>query len=153
MFTIGERIIYPLHGVGIIENIDGAYYEIRILQGNVRIRVAEKNLQQLGIRYPLSEADFQKELEQARKIVLPKKGHWMQQYQENMERLKSGSIRQVASVVFSMEEKAKNKQLSSTESRLLHLGRQILQSEQQLIEQNEENLKKKEKIERTSCKA
>lgn len=153
MFAIGEKIIYPLHGVGIIENIEDAYYEIHILQGNVHIRVAEKNVHQLGIRYPLSEIDFQKELEQAKKVVLPQKGHWIQQYQENMERLKSGSIKEVASVVFAMEEKAKKKQLSSTESRLLHLGKQILQSEQQLIKQNEKKLKKNGKTERKSCKA
>lgn len=143
MFAIGDYIIYPMHGAGLIMDMDENYYEICILEEDIHIRIAKKNAARLGLRYPLSKADFQKELEQAENVVLPQKGHWLQQYQEYLSRLKSGRLREVAAVILSIEEKEKQKPLSSTESRLLHWGRQIVESEKQLIAKSEEILKNK----------
>lgn len=134
MFLAGDMIFYPLHGVGQITRIreDGGY-EIYLAEEAVNVKVSQKGADVRKLRYPLKKKEFFHELEAAKRINDKSHLTWRQQRQNYEESLKSGEVRKVATVIRCLEEKAEEKPLSATEIRMLHLARQIIQSEIRFI--------------------
>ncbi|MBM6828355.1 hypothetical protein H9X85_01760 [Anaerotignum lactatifermentans] len=134
MFLAGETIFYPLHGIGTVVGIaeDGSY-QIHLAEENVNIKVSQKGAAAIGLRYPLTKGDFFQQLEAGKTAQIPQEKPWRQQRKENAESLKSGEIKQVASVLRRLEEKERKKPLSASEIRMKRLARQIIQSEIRFI--------------------
>ncbi len=130
MFQQGQKIAYPMHGVGIIEQIeDDGYYIIRIPRGEVRIRIPRERASMVGVRCLMEKEEIANCL---REIVAGKavnSENWNLRYKENLERLKTGKLEQAAEVVLLLTERGKKKKLSAVEGRLLGLARQIVLSE------------------------
>ncbi|MGN0135790.1 CarD family transcriptional regulator [Anaerotignum sp.] len=129
MFEQGQKIIYPMHGVGIIESIEKEYCVIRIPYGNVRIRIPLANAEKIGLRPLLQREEIETLLREKPMQKTAGGENWNQRNKENIQRLKSGKLDQAAEVVKQLLERNEKKKLSVIENRLLSMAWQIVLSE------------------------
>ena len=141
MFKIGDKIVYPMHGAGIIEKIEEKkilgeirkYYILDIPCGDMRIMIPVEGDKEIGIRAIVSC-----EILDCVKNVLAgdsteMSANWNRRYRENMEKLKTGDILEVAEVVRNLMRTDRVKKLSTGEKKMLSNARQILVSEIVLV--------------------
>lgn len=137
MLQIGERIVYPMHGAGVVAGIEEcevmdetkSYYVIRMPLGNMKMMVPTDNVEAVGIRDIIPSekiADVQKVLEEKPRRVA---GSWNKRFHANLERMKDGDICSVAAVARDLILQDRKRRVSSGERRLLDLAKQILVSE------------------------
>lgn len=141
MFAIGDKIVYPMHGAGIIEQIEqtkilgeiNEYYVLRVPCGDMKIMIPVKSSDDIGIRAvaPLSQLAAVYTLLGEESNEMP--GNWNRRYRENMDKLKSGEIEQVAEVVRNLIRIDRQKKLSTGEKKMLSNAKQILTSEMILV--------------------
>lgn len=137
MFQVGDKVVYPMHGAGVIEAIEEKevlgnrkrYYVMRLPINELKVMVPCENQQSIGLRQVISEQAFQKVLEvlKSRKALMAKS--WNHRYRANMEKIKSGNILELAEVVRSLSQRDREKGLSNGERKMLESARQILLSE------------------------
>lgn len=141
MFVIGDKVVYPMHGAGIIENIEDqqvlgetrSYYILHIPYGNMQVMVPVENSDQVGVR-PIVSADKVNAVYQLlRQDSTEMDDNWNRRFRENMEKLKSGDIFEVAEVVRNLIRVDRIKKLSTGEKKMLANAKQILISEIVLI--------------------
>ncbi|MCX8128537.1 MAG: CarD family transcriptional regulator [Clostridia bacterium] len=137
MFNVGDKIVYPMHGAGIIESIEEReilgqkqnYYVMKMPLGDMKVMIPTHNIGDIGIREVISGLEVDKVLkvlgDQNNSINL----NWNKRYRENMTKIKSGNIFEVADVVRSLMLREKEKGLSTGERKMLNSARQILISE------------------------
>ena len=145
MFNVGDYIVYPMHGAGTIDAIEEkdilgqkqAYYIIK-MPGEVKVMIPTAQADKVGIRNVIDK-------EQAKKVfdVLGEEDaqiemNWNKRYRENMEKMKTGDIYEVADVVRNLSFKQKEKGLSTGEKKMLTNAKQILVSELALAEESSE---------------
>ena len=142
MFGIGDRVVYPMHGAGIIEAIEERevlgefhqYYVMNIPVGNMKVYIPLKNVNQLGIREVISSEEVPRVLKILEsESTLPVLA-WNRRYRANMDRIKSGDIFSVAEVVRSLSQRDREKGLSTGEKKMYDNAYQILVSELILAE-------------------
>lgn len=133
MFSAGEVIFYPMHGIGTVRAATAEGYEIYLEEEDVNIKISQTGAAARGLRYPLGKEEFFRQLEAAREEKYAVGTSWRERRRETAENLKSGEVRQVARVLLYLEEKAEEKPLSATEIRMRHIARQIIQSEIRFI--------------------
>lgn len=137
MFQIGEKVVYPMYGAGVVESIEQdlhgtkleMYYIIQIPKNNLKIRLIANKSEQLGVRAVANKEEVVKALEYvgAKKITMPE--NWNLRYKDNLEKLKTGKLDMVTEVVKNLNEREKRKKLSSIEKKLLNTAKQIVLSE------------------------
>ncbi len=137
MFQIGEKVVYPMYGAGVVENIEQdfrgtkleKYYIIQIPKNNLKIRLVANKSEQLGVRAVAKREEVEKTLVcvGAKKIVMPE--NWSLRYKDNLEKLKTGKLDMVIEVVKNLNERERRKKLSSIEKKLLNTAKQIVLSE------------------------
>ena len=137
MFNKGDKIVYPLYGAGVIEDleekeIDGdthLYYVLRIPVGNLKIMISASKAKSLGIReiYPKGEIEGIIGSVCSIPIVMPE--NWNQRYKENMEKIKSGRLEEVALVFRNLYERERERGLSTAEKKMMTTAKQIILSE------------------------
>ena len=136
MFSVGDKIVYPMHGAGTIDAIEEknilgetqAYYIIK-MPGEVKVMVPTAKAEEIGVRNIISKENAGKVLE-----ILEMSNNWNKRYRDNMEKMKSGDIYEVADVVRNLAFKQKEKGLSTGEKKMLNNAKQILVSELVLAE-------------------
>lgn len=137
MFSIGDKIVYPMHGAGIITGIEekkilGATHEYYILSmpcGDMKIMVPVGNCHDVGIRHISGAGIVGQVLEVLKGQSTEMPSNWNRRCRENMEKLKSGDIFEVAEVVRNLMRQDREKKLSTGEKKLLTNAKQILISE------------------------
>lgn len=146
MFNIGDKVVYPMHGAGIIEAIEDrdfmgqtqSYYVMKLPCGGMKVMVPLNNVENIGLRQVVDMAEIDKVfniLKDRRKIALTT---WNRRVKANMDKMKSGDIYEVAEVVRNLAMQDREKRLSTGERRLLENARQILISELVLAQDIEE---------------
>ena len=146
MFNVGDKIVYPMHGAGTIDAIEEKdilgekqnYYIIK-MPGEVKVMVPISKASDIGVRSVIDKAEAGKELEVLEANETEMSNNWNKRYKENMEKMKSGSIYEVADVVRNLSYKQKEKGLSTGEKKMLNNAKQILVSELVLAEHASEN--------------
>jgi CarD family transcriptional regulator len=137
MFNIGDRVVYPMHGAGVIEGIEEKdlggnteeYYIIKLTMGEMKVMIPVSNVDLVGIREIISEDEVDKVLEVLKGENTKMSSNWNRRYRANMEKIKSGSIFEVAEVVRNLSLRDREKGLSTGERKMLENARQILLSE------------------------
>ena len=137
MYSIGDSIVYPLHGAGVIEAIEERevsglmyrYYAMRIPLGDMKVLIPIDGAEKIGVRNLISASEADKVLEAFKTVEIDANLNWNKRYRENMVRIKSGNIFEVASVVKSLMMRDKTKGLSTGERKMLSNAKQILISE------------------------
>ncbi|MGE5598768.1 MAG: CarD family transcriptional regulator [Bacteroidota bacterium] len=136
-FQIGDRVVYPMHGAGVIEaveerEISGSkmeYYIIRLALGEMKVMVPCRNVSDLGLRVVIAPS----QVDQVLAILQDKSGempsNWSHRYRANLDKIRTGDIFAVAEVVRNLASREREKGLSSGERRMLENARQILYSE------------------------
>lgn len=146
MFNVGDKIVYPMHGAGTIDAIEEKdilgekqnYYIIK-MPGEVKVMVPISKASDIGVRSVIDKAEAGKVLEVLEANETEMSNNWNKRYKENMEKIKSGSIYEVADVVRNLSYKQKEKGLSTGEKKMLNNAKQILVSELVLAEHASEN--------------
>ena len=137
MYKIGDSVVYPMHGAGIIEDIEEkevlgkkqSYYVVRMPVGDMKVMVPMENAAGVGMRDVIDKDDAQKVMEAFRNTETDVIQNWNKRFRENMVRIKSGDIYEVAAVVKSLMLRDKEKGLSTGERKMLSNAKQILISE------------------------
>lgn len=137
MFNIGDKIVYPMHGAGVIESIEEKeilgqkqnYYVLKMPVGDMKVMIPTHNVGDIGIRDVISGHDIEKVFAVLGDQSINGTSNWNKRYRENMIKIKSGNIFEVADVVRSLMLREKEKGLSTGERKMLNSARQILVSE------------------------
>lgn len=145
MFNVGDYIVYPMHGAGTIDAIEEkdilgqkqAYYIIK-MPGEVKVMIPTAKAEEVGIRNIIDKAGVEKVFEVLGEDETQKDLNWNKRYRENMDKIKTGDIYEVADVVRNLSFKQKEKGLSTGEKKMLLNARQILVSELVLAEDTSE---------------
>ncbi len=141
MFNVGDKIAYPMHVAGTIDSIEEKdilgekqnYYIIR-MPGEVKVMVPTSKAEEIGVRNIIDKEKAGKVLEILEENETEMSNNWNKRYRDNMEKMKSGDIYEVADVVRNLAFKQKEKGLSTGEKKMLNNAKQILVSELVLAE-------------------
>lgn len=137
MYAIGDKIVYPMHGAGIIEKIEEKeilgeikqYYVLKVPCGDMKIMIPVDNSEEIGVRNIISAEEISTVIAVLKDSTTEMSHNWNRRYRENMEKLKTGSAIQVAEVVRNLIRTERTKKLSAGEKKMLASARQILRSE------------------------
>ena len=141
MFNVGDYIVYPMHGAGKIAAIEEkdilgekqSYY-ILTMPGEVKVMVPISKAEQIGVRNIIDKTSAEKVFEILEEDQTEMSMNWNKRYRDNMDKMKSGNIYEVADVVRNLSFKQKEKGLSTGEKKMLINAKQILVSELVLAE-------------------
>ena len=142
MFNIGDNIVYPMHGAGTISSIEEKeilgekqqYYIIK-MPGEVMVMVPTARAEAMGVRSVIDEKSANSVLQVLEKDETEMSNNWNKRYRENLDKMKTGNIYEVADVVRNLSFKQKEKgSLSTGEKKMLLNAKQILVSELVLAE-------------------
>ncbi len=137
MFNVGDKIVYPMHGAGVIESIEEReilgqkqnYYVMKMPVGDMKVMIPTLNVDGIGIREVIGSCDVDKVYEILQDQNVNVTNNWNKRYRENMSKIKSGNIYEVADVVRSLMIREREKGLSTGERKMLNSAKQILVSE------------------------
>ncbi len=137
MYKIGDSVVYPMHGAGVIEGIENkevlgktqSYYVMRMPIGDIKVMVPMDTAAQAGMRDVIDKNMAQSVLREFRLVKTDVIQNWSKRFRENMFRIKSGDIFEVAAVVKSLMLRDRQKGLSTGEKKMLSNAKQILISE------------------------
>jgi CarD family transcriptional regulator len=137
MFTIGDKIVYPMHGAGVIESIEEKeilgerkrYYVMKMPVGDMKVMIPINNAGCVGIRGIINRTDADKVFRALEGKSTEQNTNWNKRYRENMTKIKSGNVFEVADVVKSLVLRERTKGLSTGERKMLNSAKQILISE------------------------
>jgi len=137
MYDIGDRIVYPMHGAGIIEAIEERmilgkiqnYYVLKIPLREMTVMIPVGSAGDIGIRKIISENEANKVLDLLGLKNCSSNINWNKRYRENLLKIRSGDIYEVADVYKSLKIRDIEKGLSTGERKMLNTARQILLSE------------------------
>ena len=141
MFNVGDKVVYPMHGAGTIDSIDKKnildeeveYINIS-MPGGVKVMVPSNQASKQGLRNIISQNDVEKVFCVLETDETAMSDNWNKRYRDNMDKMKSGDIYEVADVVRNLSFKQKEKGLSTGEKKMLNNAKQILVSELVLVE-------------------
>ena len=141
MFSVGDKIVYPMHGAGIIEEIEEKkilgesrrYYILKVPCGDMKIMIPVDCCKEVGIRAIISDHELTEVIKTLESETSEMSANWNRRYRENMEKLKTGDVIEVAEVVRNLMRTDREKKLSTGEKKMLTNARQILSSEIILI--------------------
>lgn len=126
MYNVSDKIVYPMHGIGVIESIEKKvvlgkkddYYLITIVNSGMKVMIPVKNADTIGIRGIIQKKDISKVLSVLKKTNQVTEEDWKIRYQNNIDKVKSGSIYKVAEVLRDLYQRGKEKDLSIMERKL-----------------------------------
>jgi CarD family transcriptional regulator len=136
-YKIGDKVVYPNHGVGVIEQINYGvfngrterYYMIRVVVSGLRVMVPQSNAATVGLRSVIRSTDTSKVLGFLEKGKLNSHHDWKHRFKENSERMRTGSLLEVAVVLKSLVSLSRSKPLSFREKKMLERAKYLLVSE------------------------
>lgn len=137
MYQVGDHVVYPMHGAGVIEAITEKeimgqvqqYYTLKMPIGNMSVMIPVLGVEEVGVRDVISAKEADAVLNEFRKSGMDENNNWNKRYRENMAKIKSGSATEVAHVVKSLMLRDHMKGLSTGERKMLSSAKQILLSE------------------------
>ncbi|MEJ2032091.1 MAG: CarD family transcriptional regulator [Deltaproteobacteria bacterium] len=147
MFKAGDMAVYPAHGVGIIEAVEKrtigdckqSFYVMRIVDSNMVIMIPTANSDSVGLRAIISadEADKVYEILRQREVDIESQP-WNQRYREYMEKIKTGSVFEIAAVLRDLYLLRVDKTLSFGERKMMDTARNLLIKELAIAHEIEE---------------
>lgn len=144
MFKLGDLAVYPAHGVGRIESIETKsiggkkqdFYIMRILENDMKILIPTHNAEAVGLRELLDTSDISRvyEILKSREVSV-NGGTWNRRYREYMEKIKTGSIYELAEVLRDLTVLKGDKELSFGERKMLDTARTLLLKELSIVQE------------------
>jgi len=142
MYKIGDKIVYPMHGAGIIEAIEEReifeetkpYYIMQIVSEGLQILIPVDKVDDIGVRTIVTQPVIDEMIEILKLPMDVMEKNWNRRYREHLERLKTGDIFEVAKVVKNLILLDRLKGLSTGEKKMLNNARNFIVSEMVLIQ-------------------
>ena len=146
MYNVGDEVVYPMHGAGRIVAIEErevmeekqSYYILE-MPGEVKVMIPTATAEEHGIRSVINKEEAQKVMSVLEQDETEMEKNWNKRYRENMDKMKSGNIYEIADVVRNLSFKQKEKGLSTGEKKMLYNAKQILVSELVFAENSTQN--------------
>ena len=141
MYNVGDEVVYPMHGAGRIVAIEErevmeekqSYYILE-MPGEVKVMVPTAKAEEIGVRNIIDKSSADKVIGVLEQDETVMDKNWNKRYRDNMDKMKSGDIYEIADVVRNLSFKQKEKGLSTGEKKMLNNAKQILVSELVLAE-------------------
>jgi CarD family transcriptional regulator len=145
-FKVGEKIVYPNHGVTVIENIgisdiaglDNTFLHLRLLSNNSRLMVPVGNSDRVGLRPLYRQSQIKGLFSLLEECPSHAARDWKDRYRDNMEKMKSGKLEDVADVLKNLTQVSKRKSLSFREKKMYERAKHLLVSEIAVVKGIEE---------------
>ena len=140
-FKVGEKLVYPNHGVTVVEQIgespimgaDDTYYHLRMLGNNSRLMVPTQNTDRVGLRRLYQQKEIRSLFSLLEERVAKSHTDWKGRYRENLEKMKTGRLEDVAEVLKNLNEVSKKKSLSFREKKMYDRAKYLLVSEVAIV--------------------
>ena len=141
MFSIGDKVVHPMHGAGIIDGVvtekigmsSQDYYVFKMPVGGLVLKIPVASSHLVGLRNIVDVATATELIAAISHMDVDMTSNWNRRYRENMERLKSGNLYEVARVIKGLSYRDNERGLSNGERKMLHTAKQILISEMVLV--------------------
>lgn len=142
MYLVGDKVVHPMHGAGIIEGVTeerisgrkASYYVFRMPVGGLVLKIPTENCTNIGVRALSSVDEIGEVLRRIPEMDAEMTANWNHRYRENMQRIKSGDLLEVARVIKGLMWRDAQRGLSNGERKMLHTAKQILISEIVLVQ-------------------
>jgi CarD family transcriptional regulator len=136
-YKIGDKVVYPNHGVGVIEQINFGilngrtekYFMVKILASGLKVMVPSSNADSVGLRPVVRNGETLKVLTFLEKGKPNSHHDWKHRFKENSERMRTGHLIEVAAVLKSLVSLSRTKPLSFREKKMLERAKFLLVSE------------------------
>ena len=136
-FKVGDKVVYPNHGVGVIEQVaqhaiggsESSFYRLRIVATDSTVMVPVENTAAVGLRKVLSRRETSRVIKTLREGEVTTYDDWKGRFQANSEKMRTGDIKAVAEVLKSLTMLNEVKPLSYRERKMLDRARFLLVSE------------------------
>src|SRR3989449_2669255 len=136
-FEVGDKVIYPNHGLGIVERIEektilgttGGFYHLRIVANDTMVLVPVNNVDGVGLRRAICDDEVERLFGLLGDGKIDNHQNWKGRFKDNSDKMRSGSIYEVADVLKSLTFLAKSKSLSFREKRMLDRAKFLIVSE------------------------
>ena len=136
-FEIGDKVVYPNHGVGIIEKISNRlvagkferFYLLRICSNDILVMVPTANAGDVGLRKIIERREVEQLVSFLGSNQFFTQKDWKDRFKENSERMRTGSLIEVAAVLKSLVSLSRSKPLSFREKKMLERAKYLLVSE------------------------
>lgn len=137
LYQVGDKIVHPMHGAGVIDAIiqkklNGVvreYYNLKLPVGSMSVLIPTDHTEDIGVRPVMDAAKTGAVLDAMGSLDVPMAANWSRRYRDNMLKLKSGDLLEVAGVVKGLMSRDQDRGLSTQERKMLRSARQILISE------------------------
>ena len=137
MFQVGDKVVHPMHGAGIVdsivqEKVNGAmedYYLLKLPNRSMVVMVPVKTSSEVGLRPVVPQERADEVLSSIPTIQVEMIANWNKRYRDNLERLKSGDLIEVARVIKGLTIRDGKRGLSTGERKMINSARDILISE------------------------
>ena len=145
MFNIGDKIVYPMHGAGIIVALEEKeilgkkrkYYIMKMPMSDMKVMIPTDNVEDIGIRQIIDNEEIETVLAVLADDETNMSQNWNRRYRANMDKIKSGDIYEIAGVVRNLVLRDREKGLSTGERKMLNNAKQMLVSEMVLVKEIE----------------
>ncbi len=136
-FQVGQKVIYPNHGIGVVESIQTrptptgkiSLYKLRILANDSRVWVPQQNADGVGLRHVITGGDVRKIFIILGDGTIDQHPNWKGRFKENSDKMRTGSIFEVAIVLKGLTFLSRKKALSFREKRMLDRAKFLIVSE------------------------
>ncbi len=136
-FEVGDKVIYPNHGLGIVERIEDktilgttcGFYHLRIVANDTTVLVPLSNVDGVGLRRAIGDEEVERLFNLLGDGKIDNHQNWKGRFKDNSDKMRSGSIYDVADVLKSLTFLAKSKSLSFREKRMLDRAKFLIISE------------------------
>jgi len=148
MFKVGDLAVYPAHGVGVIEAIESkevmgkkqSFYVMKIMGNGMKIMIPTMSVKSVGLREIIMEKEIPKVYEILRnKDVTIDKQTWNKRYREYLERIKTGSVFEIAGVLRDLFILKSDKNLSFGERKMMDTAKNLLVKELSIATNSKES--------------
>jgi CarD family transcriptional regulator len=144
-FQVGDKVIYPNHGLGIVERIEDktilgttcGFYHLRIVANETTVLVPVANVDGVGLRRAINDGEVDRLFGLLGDGKIDNHQNWKGRFKDNSDKMRSGSIYDVADVLKNLTFLAKSKSLSFREKRMLDRAKFLIISEvSEVVRQN-----------------
>ena len=127
MYKVGDRVVYPMHGVGTIESVEkksvlghkDEYYIIRLVNNDMKVMIPVKNGDSVGIRHVIAKTQVKKIIDLLKNAASGAiEEDWKLRYELNVNKVKSGNLVEVAEVARDLYRRGRDRELSTMERKL-----------------------------------
>jgi CarD family transcriptional regulator len=137
LFKVGDKVVYPNWGVALVEEVQKVpvadqvvkCYCLRVASNRALLKIPTNNTEAVGLRRVIDTSEAKRLMRRLRDTDVATGNDWKERFQENADKMRTGSLRDVVDVLKSLTVLSQEKELSDRERRMLEKARYLIVSE------------------------